>query len=138
MNRVSFKANLVVNPNLYNDMPSETPEDYTEQLVSGYKRFLNHKVIKHVTDGDTIEISRKAYDEGFAINMRFTSPELEEPLDIGIHTNKEKPTITVEKLVRWTKMFIIKRENITRKSLLETELGMYERAIAEHYEKEKK
>ena len=137
MNSVSFKANLVVNSNLYNNMPPETPKSYTKKLVSGYKEFLNQKFIKHVTDGDTIEISRKPHDEGFAINMRFTSPELATPLEIGIHTNKDKPTITAGQLIRWTKMFIIKRENITRKSFFENESDMYTRAIIDHYEKEK-
>lgn len=138
MNRVSFKANLVVNPNLYKNMPSGTPKNYTDKLISGYKEFLNHKVIDHVTDGDTIEISRKAHREGFAINMKFTTPELEEPLDIGIHTNKKIPEITSAQLIYWTRRFIIEREHITRKSFFEKESEMFKRALIDHYEKEKK
>lgn len=137
MNNVSFKANLVVNKNLYKNMPQGTPEKYTDELVSGYKKFLDHRVIRHVTDGDTIEISRKPYKQGFALNMKFISPSLEEPLELGIHTNKNIPMVTPSQLIYWTKRFIIEREHITQKSFFEKEIDMFKRALIAHYEKEK-
>lgn len=137
MNNISFKANLVVNKNLYEKMPDGTPENYTEELVSEYKKFLDGNVIKHVTEGDTIEISRKKYNQGFAIGMKFTSPNLEEPLELGIHTNKKIPSVKASALIYWTTRFIIEREHITPNSFFEKPMNMFKRALVSHFEKEK-
>ena len=46
MNSVSFKAKLIVDDSSYKKMPVGTPENYTDELVAGYKKFLDHKVLK--------------------------------------------------------------------------------------------
>ena len=89
MDNISFRANLIVDDSLYKKMPKGTPNGYTDNLVEDYKKFIDHKVIKEVTEGDTIEIYKAPYTKGFAIGMRFLSDKLDEPLETGIYTNKK-------------------------------------------------
>ena len=70
-------------------MPEGTPTNYTDNLVNEYKKFLDHRVIKEVTEGDTIEIYKAPYNKGFALGMRYTSDKLKEPIESGIYTNKK-------------------------------------------------
>ena len=73
MQNISFQAKLVVNENLYKNLPPETPSGYSENLVQEYRDFLNKPVIKKVTQDDTIELYRAKYPLGFAIGIRYTN-----------------------------------------------------------------
>ena len=112
MKNVSFKANLIVNQNLYNSLPKQTEENYVENLITDYKKFLDNKFIKEATKNDTIEISRIKYRGGFAIGLSYTSDTLSEPIESGIYTNNKIPSVTPGSLIFQTQQFIIKKSGI--------------------------
>ena len=112
MKDISFKAKLIVNPNLYNSLPEQTEENYVENLITDYKKFLDNKFIKEATNNDTIEISRIKYQRGFAIGLRYTSDTLSEPIESGIYTNSKIPSVTPGSLIFQTQQFIIKKSGI--------------------------
>lgn len=112
MNSVSFKANLIVDDSLYKKMPVGTPENYTDELVAGYKKFLDHKVIQAVTEGDTVELYKDKYNRGFALGIRYTSDKLDKPIESGIHTNKKIPSVSVGSLIHDTMIYLIIKSGI--------------------------
>lgn len=121
MNSISFKANLVVNKNLYNKMPQGTPNGYTDELVQAYRKFLDNKVIKTVTQGDTIELYKDKYNRGFALGIRYTSDRLEKPIESGIYTNKKIPSVTIGSLIHDTMVYLIIKSGIKQKYFETTE-----------------
>lgn len=127
-NAISFKANLIVDDSLYNKMPKGTPDGYTDNLVSDYKKFLDHKVIKEVTEGDTVEIYKAPYRGGFAVGMRFSSDELSEPIETGIYTNKKTPNIKASSLIFQTFMFLKIKSKISDNPF-EPHIKAFKRAI---------
>ena len=137
MKNISFKANIVVNKNLYNKLPEGTPVNYIDTLISEYKKFLDHRVIKEVTKGDTIEIYKAPYKRGFAIGMKYTSDKLKEPIESGIYTNKKIPQINAGSLIFQTIQFLIIKSGIELK-FLETHQKRFERALIELHNGSKK
>lgn len=127
-NAISFKANLIVDDSLYKKMPKGTPDGYTDNLVSDYKKFLDHKVIKEVTEGDTVEIYKAPYRGGFAVGMRFSSDELSEPIETGIYTNKKTPNIKASSLIFQTFMFLKIKSKISDNPF-EPHIKAFKRAI---------
>lgn len=121
MNSISFKANLVVNKNLYNKMPQGTPNGYTDELVQAYRKFLDNKVIKTVTQGDTIELYKDKYNCGFALGIRYTSDSFEKPIESGIYTNKKIPGVTIGSLIHDTMIYLIIKSGIKQKYFETTE-----------------
>lgn len=115
MNSISFKANLVVNKNLYNKMPQGTPNGYTDNLVQGYRKFLDNEIIKTVTQNDTIELYKDKYNRGFALGIRYTTDMLEKPIESGIYTNKKIPSVTVGSLIHDTMVYLIIKSGIKQK-----------------------
>lgn len=115
MNSISFKANLVVNKNLYSKMPQGTPNGYTDNLVLGYKKFLDNEVIKTVTQNDTIELYKDKCNCGFALGIRYTSDKFEKPIESGIYTNKKIPNVTVGSLIHDTMVYLIIKSGIDQK-----------------------
>ncbi len=128
MKNISFKANIVVNNNLYNKLPEGTPVNYTDTLISEYKKFIDHRVIKEVTEGDTIEIYKAPYNRGFAIGMKYYSDKLEEPIESGIYTNKKIPQINAGSLIFQTIQFLIIKSGIEPK-FFESHQKSFERAL---------
>lgn len=112
MNNVSFKANLVVNKNLYTKMPESTQKDYTDNLIREYKKFLDIGAIKKVTEGDTIELYKAKYNQGFALGIRYTSDKIEEPIESGIYTNKKIPSVHAGSLIHDTMIYLIMKSGI--------------------------
>ena len=112
MNSVSFKAKLIVDDSLYKKMPVGTPENYTDELVAGYKKFLDHRVIKAVTEGDTVELYKDKYNQGFALGIRYTSDKLEKPIESGIYTREKIPNVSVGSLMQDTMVFLIIKSGI--------------------------
>lgn len=135
MNNISFKANLIVNKNLYTKMPEGTPTNYTDNLVNEYKKFLDHRVIKEVTEGDTIEIYKAPYNKGFALGMRYTSDKLKEPIESGIYTNKKIPEVKAGSLIFQTMQFLIAKSDIELK-FFEPHFKTFERALRKLYNKD--
>ena len=127
-NAISFKANLIVDDSLYNKMPKGTPDGYTENLVKDYKKFIENKTIKEVTEGDTIEIYKTPYNKGFAIGMRFSSDELSEPIETGIYTDKKTPNIKASSLIFQTFMFLKIKSKISDNPF-EPHIKAFKRAI---------
>ena len=115
MNNLSFKANLIVDEKLYKKLPEGTPIGYTEELVAGYKKFLDHKVIKAVTEGDTVELYKDKYNRGFALGIRYTSDKLEKPIESGIYTNKKIPSVSVGSLMHDTMTYLIIKSGIKQR-----------------------
>ena len=107
MNNLSFKANLIVDEKLYKKMPAGTPEGYTDNLINGYKKFLEHDVVKRAIEGDTVELYKAPYRQGFAIGIRYTTDKFDEPLESGIFTNKKLPTVTVGSLIHDTMVYLM-------------------------------
>ena len=112
MNSVSFRAKLIIDDSLYKKMPAGTPENYTDNLVAGYKKFLDHKAIQTVTEGDTIELYKDKYNRGFALGIRYTSDKLEKPIESGIYTQEKIPSINVGSLIHDTMTFLIIKSGI--------------------------
>lgn len=112
MNNISFKANLVIDEKLYKKMPVGTPENFTDNLVCKYSEFINHKLMKELTEGDTIELYKAPHRPGFALGIRFTSDKLDEPLEGGVFTNKKIPDVNVGSLIFQTMQFIIIKSGI--------------------------
>ncbi len=137
MKNVSFKANLIVNQNLYNSLPKQTEENYVENLITDYKKFLDNKFIKEATKNDTIEISRIKYQGGFAIGLKYTSDTLSEPIESGIYTNSKIPSVTPGSLSFQTQQFIIKKSGI-KLYFLENHKDRFMRAIKEILKTDKK
>ncbi len=114
-NNISFCANLIVNKNLFVKMPEGTPEGYSENLVKEYQEFLSHKVMDKITEGDTIELYREKYRQGFALGIKYTSDALKEPIESGIFTNKKIPSVTIGELIYDTMTFIIIKSGIKQR-----------------------
>ncbi len=112
MNNISFKANLVIDKKLYTKLPEGTPEGYTENLVGKYKSFVEQDVIKKITEGDTIELYKAPYKQGFAVGLRFTSDKFEKPIEGGVFTNKKIPEVRPESLIYQTMQFIIAKADM--------------------------
>ncbi len=115
MNSVSFKAKLIVDDSLYKKMPVGTPENYTNDLVAGYKKFLDHKVIQAVTEGDTVELYRDKYNRGFALGIRYTSDKFDKPIESGIYTQKKIPEVKVGSLIHDTMIYLIMKSGIKQR-----------------------
>ena len=98
-NNISFKANLVVDKNLYTKLPKGTPEGYTDNLIGEYKKFIEHDVMKKITEGDTIEIYKAPYRQGFAVGLKITSDKFDEPFEGGVFTNKKIPSVSAGSLI---------------------------------------
>lgn len=130
MNNVSFKANLIVDDSLYKKMPKGTPDGYTDNLVSDYKKFLDHKVIKEITEGDTVEIYKAPYRGGFAVGMRFSSDKLDKPIETEICTRNKIPEIKSSSLVFQTMLFLTIKSGIQQR-LFEPHMKTFKRAIEE-------
>lgn len=115
MNSVSFKAKLIVDDSLYKKMPVGTPENYTDELVTGYKKFLDHKVIQAVTEGDTVELYKDKYNRGFALGIRYTSDKLDKPIESGIYTREKIPNVSVGSLMHDTMIYLIIKSGIKQR-----------------------
>ena len=115
VNNISFCAKLIVDESLYEKMPPGTPEGYSKELIEGYQDFLNHKAMKKITQGDTIELYRERYNKGFALGIKYTSEALEKTIESGIYTNKNIPTVTLGELIYDTMSFIIIKSGIKQK-----------------------
>ncbi len=127
-NNISFCANLIVDDSLYNKMPANTPKNYTEDLVNEYKKFIDNKVIKEITKGDTVELYKAPYNRGFAIGMRFHSNKLQKPFETGIYTNKKTPEIKPSGLVFQTMLFLTEKSGI-KQSPFEPHIKTFKRAV---------
>ncbi len=112
MNNISFKANLVVDKKLYTKMPEGTPDGFTDKLVDDYRKFIDHDVMKKLTEGDTIELYKAPYKPGFALGLKITSDKLPEPFEGGVFTNKKIPNVHVGSLYFQTMQFIIAKAGI--------------------------
>lgn len=112
---VSFKANLVVNKNLYTKMPEGTPENYTDDLVKEYRKFLDHDLIKNVTEDDTVELYKEPYRGGFALGIKITSDKLDEPFESGIYTREKIPNVKAGSIIEQTKLFLVLKSGIPLK-----------------------
>ena len=115
MNSVSFKAKLIVDDSLYKKMPIGTPKNYTDNLIAGYKQFLERPAIQTVTEGDTIELYKDKYNRGFALGIRYTSDKLEKPIKSGIYTNKKIPTVKTGSLIHDTMIYLIIKSGIQQR-----------------------
>lgn len=113
MNNISFKANLIVDKNLYTKLPAGTPEGYTDNLIGKYKEFVEHDVMKKITEGDTIEIYKAPCKHGFAVGLKITSDKFDEPFDGGVFTNKKIPSVSAGSLIFQTMQFVIAKANMT-------------------------
>ena len=110
---ISFKANLIVDKNLYTKMPKGTPEGYTDNLIGEYKKFIEHDVMKKITEGDTIEIYKAPYRQGFAVGLKITSDKFDEPFEGGVFTNKKIPSVSAGSLIFQTMQFVIAKADMT-------------------------
>ncbi len=128
MNNISFKANLIIDKSLYKNMPVDTPEGYTDDLVREYKKFTDHKVIKKITEGDTIELYKAPHKSGFALGIKYTNSSNNETIESGIYTNKKVPTVKVGSLIHDTMTYIIVKSGIKPKSY-ETIQKSFARAV---------
>ena len=115
MNNISFCANLIVDKKLYDKLPQGTPPQYSENLIKGYREFLNHNVINKITQGDVIELTKESSSRGFALGMKYTSELFEKPLEGGIYTTEKIPNITLGELIYHTMSFIIIKSGIKTK-----------------------
>ena len=115
MNSVSFKAKLIVDDSLYKKMPVGTPQNYTDDLVAGYKKFLDHKIIQTVTEGDTVELYKDKYNRGFALGIRYTSDKFDKPIESGIYTQSKVPSVRVGSLIHDTMVYLIIKSGIKQK-----------------------
>ena len=113
MNNISFKANLIVDKNLYTKMPKGTPKGYTDNLIGEYKKFIEHDVMKKITEGDTIEIYKAPYRQGFAVGLKITSDKFDEPFEGGVFTNKKIPSVSAGSLIFQTMQFVIAKADMT-------------------------
>ena len=128
MNSISFKAKLIVDDSLYKKMPVGTPENYTNNLIAGYKQFLEHPAIKTVTEGDTIELYKDKYNRNFALGIRYTSDKLENPIESGIYTNQKIPTVKTGSLIHDTMIYLIIKSGIQQR-FSETTQKTFVRAV---------
>ena len=110
---ISFKANLIVDKNLYTKMPKGTPKGYTDNLIGEYKKFIEHDVMKKITEGDTIEIYKAPYRQGFAVGLKITSDKFDEPFEGGVFTNKKIPSVSAGSLIFQTMQFVIAKADMT-------------------------
>ncbi|MBQ8886866.1 MAG: hypothetical protein IJY61_04110 [Candidatus Gastranaerophilales bacterium] len=136
MNCVSFKAKLIVDDSLYKKMPVGTPENYTDELVAGYKKFLDHKIIQAVTEGDTVELFKDKYNRGFALGIRYTSDKFEKPIESGIYTNKKIPSVSVGSLIHDTMVYLVIKSGI-KQGFFETTQKSFVRALEKMLEEKK-
>lgn len=94
MQGISFKANLQVEPAVYEKKLPNSDECCPKRIFGLYKGYLETPEIKKLTEGDTIKITRCAYTErdgsfkegekkrkemGWGIIMEFISDKLKEP-----------------------------------------------------------
>ncbi len=94
MQYISFKANLIIDSKMYKGKIPNTDTGYLKGVFENYKQFLEIPVIKKLTDGDTIKISRYNYTErdgayrnsektrknhGWGVIIEFVSNKLKEP-----------------------------------------------------------
>ncbi len=128
MNNVSFKANLIINPNLQKNLPAGTPEEFPEKLINEFREFLNQPKIKQATEGDIIELKKGKHKGGFALEMDFISDKIKEPFKTGIYTNKKIPDIKPGELKYWTYMFLCHKKG-EKPRMLESSFGMIERVL---------
>ena len=117
-------------------MPVGTPENYTDELVAGYKKFLDHKVIQAVTEGDTVELYKDKYNRGFALGIRYASDKLDKPIESGIYTNKKTPSVSVGSLIHDTMVYLIIKSGIKQR-LSETTQKAFVRAVQTMLEEKK-
>ena len=115
MSNISFKANLVINNNLYKKIHEGTPDGYIDNLIQEYRSFLDIPVIKEITEGDTIELYKAPHRPGYAIGIRFISKDLEKPLEGGVFTNKKIPNIHVGSFIFQTMQYIIEKSGIEQR-----------------------
>lgn len=111
MTNISFKANLIVHNNLYKQMP----KGYTDNLVAGYKKFLDHKVVKAITEDDTIELYRDDNNRGFGLGIKYINKTANRTINSGIYTTQKVPTVTVGSLIDDTMTYIIEKSGISKK-----------------------
>lgn len=137
MNRISFKANLVIDNKLYTKMPEGTPEHFSENLLAEYKKFIEHPVISEMTEGDTIYIYKKPYNKGFALGLDFESDKLPSKIEGGIHTNKKIPDVKPREMIFQTMLFIIVKFGTVQK-FSERTRDTFIRTVKEFYENKKK
>ena len=137
MNNISFKANLIVDDSLYKKMPKTTPDGYTDNLVSEYKQFLDHRAIREITEGDTVELYKAPYRGGFAVGMKFTSDKLDKPLVSEICTRNKTPEIKSSSLVFQTLLFLKIKSGI-KDNPFESHIDSFKRAIEALYVKNSK
>ena len=128
MDKISFKANLKINKNLYKNLPLGTKAEFPEKLINEFSEFLNHPKIKKATEGDTIELSRGKNSNGFAIEMNFSSPELANDFKTGIYTNKKVPDIKPQELKYWTYLYLCHKQG-EQPRLFESSFQMIERVL---------
>ena len=130
MNNISFCAKLVIDKNLYSKLPSKTPENYYDDLINGYKKFLNLPLIEKVTKGDTVELFKAPHRNGFAIGIKYTNSKTGEVYNSGVFTNKKEATITPSELIYNTKVCIIAKSGI-KMGFFENVPKAFKRAVEE-------
>ena len=69
--------------------------------------------MKKITEGDTIEIYKAPYRQGFAVGLKITSDKFDEPFEGGVFTNKKIPSVSAGSLIFQTMQFIIAKANMT-------------------------
>ena len=136
MNSVSFKAKLIVDDSLYKKMPVGTPENYTDDLVAGYRKFLDHELIQAVTEGDTVELYKDKYNRGFALGIRYTSDKFDKPIESGIYTQDKVPKVRAGSLIHDTMVYLIIKSGIKQK-YSETTQKSFARALKTMLEEKK-
>ena len=129
-NNLNFCANLVVKDELYTNLPINTPENYTSNLIQKYSDFLDIPAIKKATDGDTIELSKAPNKSGFAIGIKYFDSKSKNVFEGGVFTNKKEATVTSSELIYNTMVCIIQKSGIKIK-YSETVPKAFKRAVFE-------
>ena len=69
--------------------------------------------MKKITEGDTIEIYKAPYRQGFAVGLKITSDKFDEPFEGGVFTNKKIPSVSAGSLIFQTMQFVIAKADMT-------------------------
>lgn len=115
--KVSFCANLKINPNLYERIPPNAPLGYPNCVIDEYKKYLDIPVVKKLTEDDTIELTRVKYGaKGYGVKMDFICPSNPDATyyGAGCYSSKNEVSVSAAELFRQTLQFICSKYDINQ------------------------
>lgn len=111
---ISFGANLIIDKSVYNNAKTTEARKSLDSMLSEYKKFLNHPNFEAQTKEDTIELYKpKKNGYHFAIEMKMTSPNLDEPFVTGIYSTKKETDFKSFDLIIQTLLFLCEKKGET-------------------------